>query len=212
MKRIIVIYCFSLLFCSGSLHAQLRAGLKFGVSSVNLSSSVIDIQGTSDLNDLKLAVGKADYGVHAGIFVQLKLFGIFIQPEFIFNSNSADFKLSQISDQPFDIVKRESYQYLDIPVLMGIKLGPLQLGAGPVGHVFLNSRSELFDVAGYNQKFKELKYGYQASAALVLGKIYLDLRYEGNLTRFGDHIEFYGHQYSFADTPSRILGSIGFAF
>lgn len=212
MKRIIVIYCFSLLLFSGSLQAQLRAGLKFGVSSVNLSDGVIDIKGTSDLHDLKLAVAKADYGIHAGFFVQLKLAGIFIQPEFIFNSNSAQFKLSQISDSPFDVVKKESYQYLDIPVLLGISLGPLQLGAGPVGHLFIHSRSELFDVAGYQQKFNEIKYGYQANAALVLGKIYLDLRYEGNLSNFGDHIEFYGNRYSFANTPTRLIGSIGFAF
>lgn len=212
MKRIIVICCFSLLYCSGNLFAQLRAGLKFGVSSVNLSSDVIDIRGASDLHDLKLAVAKADYGIHAGFFLQLKLMGIFVQPEFIFNSNTTDFKLSQISDSPFDVVKTESYQYLDIPVLIGIKLGPLQLGAGPVGHVFLNSRSELFDVAGYNQKFKEVKYGYQANAALVIGKIYFDVRYEGNLSRFGEHIEFHGNQYSFSSTPSRVIGSIGFAF
>jgi len=212
MKRIIVIYCFSLLFYSGTLHAQLRAGFKFGVSSVNLSSDIIDLKGVSDLNDLKLNVAKANYGIHAGLFFQLKIFGIFVQPEFILNSTSTDFKLSQLSDSPFDIIKRESYKYLDIPVLVGIKLGPLQLGVGPVGHVFIKSRSELFDVAGYNQKFKELLYGYQASAALVIGKIYFDLRHEGNLSRFGDHIEFHGHQYSFSKSPSRMIGSIGFAF
>ena len=212
MKRIIVICCFSLLFYSNSLHAQLRAGFKFGVSSVNLSPEVIDIRGASDFNDLKLAVAKADYGIHAGFFLQLKLAGIFIQPEFIFNSNTADFKLSQISDNPFDVVKSESYQNLDIPILLGIILGPLQLGAGPVGHIFLNSRSELFEVAGYDQKFKEIQYGYQANAALVIGKIYFDVRYEGNLSRFGEHIEFHGNQYSFSSNPSRLIGSIGFAF
>jgi len=63
MKRIIVIYCFSLLFYSGTLHAQLRAGFKFGVSSVNLSSDIIDLKGVSDLNDLKLNVAKANYGI-----------------------------------------------------------------------------------------------------------------------------------------------------
>lgn len=212
MKRNIVFYCLSLLLISGSIHAQIRAGFKFGVSSINIAPGSIDVPGNSNIDDLKLAVGKADYGIQGGMFLQLKFAGIFVQPEVVFNSNSTDFKLSQLSDSPFDIVKRESYQYLDIPVLFGVKFGPLQLGAGPVGHVFLNSTSELFDIDGYNQKFKEIQYGYQASAALVIGKIYFDVRYEGNLSKFGDHIEFYGNQYSFSKAPSRLIGSIGFAF
>ncbi|MEP7320607.1 MAG: hypothetical protein ABI761_01765 [Saprospiraceae bacterium] len=194
------------------IYAQFRVGLKFGVSSDNISTSAIDIQGANDFNDLKLSLLRANYGIHAGIFTQVKILGIFIQPEFVFNSSSADYKLSQLSHSPVDVIKRESYQNLDIPVLLGVKLGPLQLGAGPVGHLFINSSSELIDVSGYKQKFKELKYGYQAMAALVIGKLYLDLRYEGNLSKFGDHLEFFGKQYSFDKSPSRMIGSIGIAF
>lgn len=194
------------------IHAQLRVGLKFGVSSDNIATKPINISSPGDFSDLRLALLKANYGIHAGIFTQLKIAGIFIQPEFMFNSSSADYKLSQLTHSPFDIIKRESYQNLDIPVLMGVKFGPLQLSAGPVGHVFINSTSELFDVNGFKQKFKELTYGYQGNAALVIGKLYLDVRYEGNLTKFGDHLNFFGHQYAFDKSPSRWIGSIGFAF
>lgn len=211
MKKIFGLIGF-LVFGTLTLHAQLRAGFKFGVSSINLAPGSIDVAGVNDFQDFKLAVAKANYGVHAGLFTQIKIVGIFIQPEVMFNSNSADFKLSEITGQPYDVIKRETYQYLDIPLLIGIKLGPLQLGAGPVGHVFLNSGSELFDINGYSQKFKEFKYGYQANAALVIGKLYIDVRYEGNSSRFGDHIEFFGNQYSFSKTPSRLIGSIGIAF
>jgi Outer membrane protein beta-barrel domain len=197
---------------NGLINAQFRVGLKFGVSSDNITTTPINIHGTNDFSDLKLSLLHANYGIHAGIFTQVKILGIFIQPEFIFNSSSADYKLTQITHAPVDIIKRESYQNLDIPVLMGVKFGPLQLGVGPVGHVFINSTSELFDVSGYKQKFKELKYGYQAGAALVIGKLYLDVRYEGNLSKFGDHLEFFGKQYAFDKSPSRIMGSIGIAF
>lgn len=211
MKKIIGLIGL-MVFVTLTLNAQFRAGFKFGVSSVNLAPGSIDVAGVNDFQDFKLAVAKANYGVHAGLFAQIKLAGLFIQPEVMFNSNSADFKLSEITGQPFDVVKRENYQYLDIPLLLGFKLGPLQLGAGPVGHVFLNSGSELFDINGYGQKFKEFKYGYQANASLVIGKLYLDVRYEGNSSRFGDHIEFFGNQYAFSKSPSRLIGSIGIAF
>ena len=193
-------------------YGQFRVGLKFGTSSNNFSTSAIDIPGQSDFTDLKLALLKANYGVHAGLFAQLKIAGFFIQPEVMFNSTSSDYKLSQLGSSPFDLIKRESYQNLDIPVLVGVGLGPLQLGVGPVGHVFINSSSDLFDVAGYSQKFKELKYGYQANAALAIGKLYIDIRYEGNLSKYGDHFNFYGKQYNFDKAPARIIGSIGLAF
>ena len=194
------------------IHAQLRVGLKLGVSSDNLVTNPINIQGASDFSDLRLALVNASYGVHAGIFTQLRILGFFIQPELMFNSSSSTYKLSQLTHAPLDLIKHESYQNLDIPVLLGIKFGPLQLGAGPVGHVFIKSTSELTDVSGFKQKFKDLKYGYQASAALVIKKLYLDVRYEGNLSKFGDHLEFFGKQYSFDKSPSRWIGSVGIAF
>lgn len=211
MKKIIVFLAIWV-SVSTQIHAQLRVGLKFGASSNNLLTTPLNIPGQSDFSDFKLSLKQANYGVHAGIFTQVKIAGIFIQPEVMFNSNSADYKISDVTADPLEIIKRESYQYVDVPILVGVKLGPLQLGLGPVGHFFLNSTSELFDIQGYTQKFKECTYGYQANAALVIGKLYIDIRHEGNFSKYGDHIEFFGHQYSFDKSPSRLIGSIGIAF
>ena len=141
MKKIFVFLAF--LFTLQSVSAQLRVGLKFGASSNNLITKPIDIQSINDLSDFTLNLKYANYGVHAGLFTQIRFLGMFVQPEFIFNSNSNDYTVQSLG---VSSLKRESYQYLDIPFLMGIKFGPLQLGAGPVGHVFINSRSELFDI------------------------------------------------------------------
>ncbi len=211
MKKIFVFAVF-LLWVNSILIAQLRVGLKFGASSNNIITKPIDIQGVNDFADIRLNLKYANYGVHAGIFTQVKLLGFFIQPEFIFNSNSNDYMVTNPGSTTLSTLKRESFQYLDIPMLMGIKLGPLQLGAGPVGHVFINSTSELFDIQGYQQKFKQFTYGYQANAALVIGKLYFDVRYEGNFAKFGDHIHFFGNQYNFDKSPTRLIGSIGLAF
>ena len=95
---------------------------------------------------------------------------------------------------------------------MGIKLGPLRLGAGPVAHVHLNSNSELFDFDGFDQKFKELTWGYQAGIGLDLWKLVLDFRYEGNFNKYGDHLVFFGNTYAFDDNPGQLVASVGFAF
>jgi hypothetical protein len=211
MKKIFVFSVF-LLGVNSIMQAQLRIGLKFGASSNNIITQPIDIQGVNDFSDFKLNLKYANYGVHAGIFTQIKLLGFFIQPEFIFNSNSNDYSVTNSGSNTLSNLKRESFQYLDIPFLMGFKLGPLQLSAGPVGHVFIQSKSELFDISGYQQKIKQLTYGYQGNAALVIGKLYFDVRYEGNLSKFGDHINFFGNQYNFDKSPTRLIGSIGIAF
>lgn len=211
MKKIFV-FIILILALAHTIQAQFRVGLKFGASSNNLLTSPITVHSVNDISDFKLSLAQANYGVHAGIFTQLKIMGFFVQPELMFNSNSSDYKISDLGKDPVSVIKRESYQNLDIPFLLGVKFGPLQLGAGPVGHVFLRSTSELFDVAGYSQKFKEFTYGYQGNIALVIGKLYIDVRYENNFSKFGDHIRFFGNQYQFDKSPARLIGSIGIAF
>lgn len=96
--------------------------------------------------------------------------------------------------------------------MMGLKYGPLRLQGGPVGHLFLNSKSDLFDLEGYDQRFDEMTYGWQAGIGLDIGKVILDFKYEGNFNNFGDHIVFGNNSYQFDDSPGRFIASLGIAF
>ena len=40
----------------------------------------------------------------------------------------------------------------------------------------------------------------------------IDLRYEGNFSKFGDHITFFGDEYKFDQSAARFLISLGFMF
>lgn len=106
MKKIIVFLAIWV-SVSTQIHAQLRVGLKFGASSNNLLTTPLNIPGQSDFSDFKLSLKQANYGVHAGIFTQVKIAGIFIQPEVMFNSNSADYKISDVTADPLEIIKRK---------------------------------------------------------------------------------------------------------
>jgi len=81
-----------------------------------------------------------------------------------------------------------------------------------VAHVFLDSTSELFDFANYEQNFDDLTIGYQAGIGLDIWKFVLDFKYEGNFQKYGDHLVFFGNQYQFDDSPGRMIASLGFAF
>jgi hypothetical protein len=206
MKHRRRILTFLLLLCNICVFAQLRFGVKGGIGTYDLgvNDAIKIVQGG---NEFLLNVQDAKYGYHIGLVLQAKLSSFILQPEIVFNSNSVDYGFGQSnggSPQPFT----EKYQNLDIPILMGLKAGPLRLMAGPVAHYFLSSSSELFEFENYAQKFKELSYGWQAGIGLDFLNLMIDFRYEGNFSKFGSHITFSGAQYSFSNTPARLLASI----
>lgn len=201
-----------MLYLSNPALAQLKLGLKVGLSTTNLSPSDLNILDENGTENLTLKLADANLGFHAGLVIQAQIGKFLLQPEVLFNSSSADYELTQVG-QPATILN-ERYQYVDIPVLFGAKFGPLRLNLGPVGHIFINSTSEIADDESFNyeQAFDSMTVGYLLGAGLDIWNLMLDFRYEGNFTRFGDHINFFDQAYEFDESPARFLFSVAFTF
>lgn len=202
-----------LLFMSLTAYGQLEFGLRAGVSSVDLADSELILANGQDQN-LSVAVSDASYGFHFGVYSRLSLLGIYIEPAVLFNSSNVDYTLrEQIFDtEVTETIVSEKYEKLNIPIMLGYKLGFLRLQGGPVAHIHLNNISELTDIDGYSEKAKSATYGYQLGVGLDILKVRLDLNYEGNLSSYTDHISIDGEEYSFAENPARIVASIGYKF
>lgn len=212
LTRTVISTLFLAICCFSTAEAQFKIGLRVGTSTTDIDPSNLNIieNGTSQLS---LALKEARYGIHGGLVIQAKIGKFLIQPEFLFNSSRVDYEITDPQDPDFPAeIKEEKYQHLDIPLLFGAKFGPLRLHAGPVGHVYINSSSELTDLEGYEQKFDEFTFGWQGGLGLDLWKLMIDLRYEGNFSKFGDHITFFGDEYKFDQSAARFLISIGFMF
>lgn len=194
--------------------AQVRFGIKAGVNTVDISKDQLDVFDSEGRKQLRLAVEDANYGVNVGLFLLARSNRFFLQPELIYSSNSTDFRVdsSGAAGEYIDKLFKERYSNLDIPIMAGLRFGFLRIGAGPVGHVHLNSTSDLLDFKGYEQDFKSLTMGYQAGLGIDLSSIHVDIRYEGNLTKYGDHMKFFGRKVGFSDNPSRIIATIGISF
>lgn len=203
-----------LTFCQFSGIAQTRFGIKAGVNTVDIKKEQLDVFDADGRQRLRLAIKDANYGVNIGLFVLARSERFFIQPELLYSSNSTDFRVDSTGagGEFIDKVFKERYQNLDIPVMAGLRFGFLRIGAGPVGHVHLSSTSDLIDFDGYKEDFKSLTMGYQGGIGIDLSSIHVDIRYEGNLTKYGDHMEFFGRDISFSDRPTRILATIGISF
>jgi hypothetical protein len=205
MKNLLIAAAF--LFVCHSAQAQFFSfGVKGGLNSqINKPQDILIGGGDTGFD---FGVDKASFGTQFGAFFR---FGkrVFIQPEFLFNSNKTDYKIGESSVK--DVIKNEKYQYLDMPVLVGFKLGPVRVMGGPVGHYFLNSTSELTDIQGYKAKFQQMTWGYQTGLNIGFGRFSIDARYEGNFAKQGDHITFFGDKYNFSNSPNRIILGVNIA-
>lgn len=195
-----------LIVVSNTTKGQIRFGVKGGLSTYDLGVNEA-LKVTQNGSEFLLDVQDAKYGYHAGLVLQIKLASFVIQPEVLFNSNSVDYSFGQTSTGSSNIFT-ERYQNLDIPLMIGLKAGPMRLMAGPVGHYFLKSTSELFEFESYEQKFDDISFGWQGGIGVDLLNVMVDIRYEGNFLTFGDHMVFSGQRYSFSSSPARLIASL----
>lgn len=194
--RHLLLILFCAIACSYTAQAQFAVGLRGGLHTQTKNPQDIFIgKDTLGVSDLK-------FGTQFGAWVRIGG-GLFIQPELIFNANRTDFEFKSV-EKAKEVLK-EKYSTFDLPVMVGAKLGPVRLLGGPVGHVFLNSQSELFNIKGYQENWKRLTWGWQAGVGIGLGRFSADLRYEGNFNKFGDQITVFGDQYNFSNNPSRLV-------
>ncbi|GAB3935078.1 outer membrane beta-barrel protein [Larkinella terrae] len=124
-------------------------------------------------------------GIVGGAFFR---FGrkLYIQPELLVSSKGGKFDLIQtgLVNQSVDV----KFTTFDVPVLIGFKLGPLRLNAGPLMSLTISEDKNLKDsfkqytTQPIDETFKQAVFGYQAGVGLSLGGLQLDLRYEGNLS------------------------------
>jgi Outer membrane protein beta-barrel domain len=208
MKKNII---FILAICAISLSANAQ-NFKWG-AKVGVGTSSLRPEDLTATKDFKLAITDARFGYYAGLFASFNVGPITLQPEALFNTNRVDYKFMDFKNPTADSIKTEKFNQLDLPLLVGFKVGPLRLKAGPVAHIHINSNSDLKDIKGYEEKWKTALWGYQAGVGLNFSsRVHLDIRYEGNFDKWGSQINIGGTNYAFAQRPSRWLVNMGYAF
>jgi hypothetical protein len=185
-------------------------GIKVGLASTQVDTVLYTVKNPNDTFNIGLRDIKST--LQFGIFYRIKSGNLFVQPELIFNSNQTDYSVNSLMGTSTSVLKSEKYQYLDIPIIVGIKSGILSFQAGPVGHVFLNNKSDLIDFKNYSQNFSTITMGFQAGLGINIWKLSIDARYEGNLTRYGSHINFGNTNINFSNKPARLQLQLGFKF
>ncbi len=205
MKQI-PIWIVAILLFSGLNTLSSQVGLKLGVHS-------FDIDSPSDLifpDDSEVEFRSAKLGFQGGLYGKVDLSAIFLETRLMLHSTSVEYTLNGDNGGIGENVLTESFTKLDVPLLIGLNLAFLDLYAGPVAHIHLDSASDLIDFKDYGERFSTATYGWRAGVGVQLGNVNVGLEYEGNFSRYGDHITIAGQPFDFGDTPSRFILNLGF--
>lgn len=196
--------------------SQIKFGLKAGVSTTSLSMPTIKTVTSGTTSFTVDGLTAARYGFHGGAFVRLTFFGVYIQPELLFSTRTNEYTVTNVTNQasPIAYVAKQSFNKLDIPVMLGFKLGPLRLNAGPTGSLLINSPKSIITNPDYKNNYNRMTIGYQAGLGFdLLNFLTFDLRYEGNLKKYQNQIQnLTGTKYNLDDRPNAFVLSVGIMF
>ncbi len=208
MKKVIFVLALAATFAT-TVQAQFKAGIKGGVTTYNMKLGDFLVTNGGAAEDFGLAVKDAKFGYQFGLWARIGR-GLHLQPEILFSTNKVAY---EINNGNGTFIGEETYANIDVPIMAGIKLGPLRAQAGPVARIFLGSDDKLANVIeDFESDHDRLKIGYQAGVGLDLWRVQLDLRYEGSLRHFGDAISVAGQDFGLDGKAGRVVATVGVSF
>jgi hypothetical protein len=188
--------------------SQIKFGIKAGAETTTVPKYELG-SGSATIEELK----NASWGYHVGGFMRLSLIGLYIQPELVFASTTFDYNVKETATSP-ETLMSQKFNRLSIPVLVGFKLGPLRLNAGPAATIMIGSPKDLINDPNFNNMYKSAVFGFQAGVGIDLLKtLTFDIRYAGGLgEKFGDTVTVGGQSFKLDYGQSSLLLSVGLMF
>lgn len=164
----LIFYCNSDILQAQSTQFGIKGGLNISNFIVNEEVAARNIKG----------------GVHGGVFVKIPVTDFFaVQPEVLFTSKGAKYEVGTIDGEV-------RLNYLEVPVLAVINIGPFNVHAGPYWSYLINTkyRYEQADnaiVVEDSQKsfFKDFEFGLAAGLGIEIDRVHVGARYNFGLSK-----------------------------
>ena len=186
MKKVLLVAVLALSCMTTFAQQKLfTVGLRAGVNLSQVAGNDLSLSSGGKNFSFKNNDSRA-YGFVGGIFMR---FGkkVFIQPEILVSQKGGKFDVFEDGKSNGKSVDLKLTN-IDLPVLIGVKIGNVfRINAGPVATFRLSDSGNLGDsINEYqgqkaNEIFKDAILGYQAGVGFDIGKLNIDLRYEGNI-------------------------------
>jgi hypothetical protein len=210
MKKLIFILVASFFMVQVADAQLFKWGIKGGLGFSSISiSDITGIQGSQGAYDLVTGDGVAGY--HLGVQTRIKIAMIYVQPELYWNAGGGSIKL--IEDGGASELLNVKFNRIDIPVLVGAKLGPVRLNIGPMASLVLGEDNDFSvleaDAALYKETFT---WAWQGGLGVDISKFSIDVRYEGPLSDLSRVIPDQLSEYTLDPHPKQWIFSVGFWF
>ncbi|WP_084362812.1 outer membrane beta-barrel protein [Roseivirga echinicomitans] len=181
-----------------SVSAQVNFGPRVAVISSNLNVK----EGVASVKE-----GDAEFGYQFGAFLRVKVpvIGLYIQPEALLSQTN-----STITSGTSNVDL--SFNRVDVPVMIGGKIGPLRINAGPAFSFLTKAESDVSGaVVDIKDNYSNTTVGFQAGLGVDVLKFVIDLKYEGALSeKFGETITAGGNSFQTDERSSQIVLAVGF--
>jgi hypothetical protein len=185
--------------------SQIKFGIKAGGETTTVPAYQLG-NGAAAIDALK----DAAWGYHAGIFLRFGMGAVYLQPEAVFASTSFQYN---VTTTDLSELKTQKFNRLSVPLLLGLKFGPVRFNAGPAASVMIGSPSALINDPDFKNMYKNSVWGYQAGVGLDLGPLTLDVRYAASLgEKYGDTVTIGGQTFKLNYGQSSLLFSLGLMF
>ncbi len=159
-----------------------RFGIKGGVSLTNLTLDGLTVDGVSDYVAKSMA---AKNGYVGGVYARLGR-RVFFQPELLAGIKYAKVNVLKLAAGGKGETIEIGYTSFDIPLMLGYRLGPLHVMAGPVASYSVTPNTTFSQLKALNGTLSDAAtnayFSYTAGAGIDLLGFTLDVRYESNLT------------------------------
>lgn len=213
MKRLLIIALIVIPFTMVS-NAQVKFGLKAGITSTSISVNDLIVVDDTGLNDLLVKGGNSKVGIQGGLMARITILKLYVQPELLFTSTGGEVEVTEYSTgNPITTIENQKFNKIDIPIMVGYKIGPLRLQAGPIASIVVSNKSVLEDYTNYEEEFNGATWGYQAGLGLDIGKkLTIDVKYEGSLSKLADGVNIGSQSFDFDSRTSQTVFSLGYFF
>jgi hypothetical protein len=166
-----------------------RLGIKGGVNLSTLNTSLL----SRGISQFYVENAKNQTGYVAGVYARIGR-KVFLEPELLFSAKGGTFNATNAVSGDKKLVDI-SYTNIDVPLLLGIKFGPLHFLGGPIASYQISS-NETVDAAFNNylgssiaNGLSKSQIGYQVGGGIDLLGLTLDVKYEGSFTDIAKDIK-----------------------
>lgn len=201
MKNVLIL-AVALLISTAASAQVFTLGPKVGFSSSRLSLEEAQL----------IRSGSSTIGFHAGAFARLTVLGIYLQPEVLFTQSGGRIEIRDDVGDNFDQIQDLTYNKLDVPVMLGFRIGDvLRINAGPSFSLILGQDARTQGTtAEVRNNYENSTVGYQIGGGLDIGRLVLDVRYEGNLSQLGNSVQLGGRRFDTDYRNNQFSVGLGF--